>query len=69
MGRRSQFNEHFIKNYEKNSDKGYILEVDIEYPKKLFSLHKDFPFYQKKNQKKSKSLFEVQKTKKNMLFT
>ena len=49
MGRRSQFNEHFIKNYEKNSDKGYILEVDIEYPKKLFSLHKDFPFYQKKN--------------------
>ena len=25
-----QFNESFIKNYGKNSDKGYIFEVDIE---------------------------------------
>ena len=40
----SQFNEHFIKNYEENSNKGYVLEVDIEYPKKLLSLHKDFLF-------------------------
>ena len=40
----SQFNEYFIKNYEENSNKGYVLEVDIEYPKKLLSLHKDFLF-------------------------
>ena len=26
-------NEDFIKNYDQNSDKGYFLEVDVEYPK------------------------------------
>ena len=26
--------EDFIKNYDEDSDKGYILEVDVEYPKK-----------------------------------
>ena len=30
----SQFNENFIKNYDENSYKGCILEVDLEYPKK-----------------------------------
>ena len=40
----SQFNESFIKNYDENSNTGYFLEVDIDNPKKLFSLHKDLPF-------------------------
>ena len=39
-----KFNEKFIKNYEENSDKGYLLEVDVEYPKKLHKLHSDLPF-------------------------
>ena len=31
-----QFNERFLKNYNENSDKGYFLEADVEYPKKFF---------------------------------
>ena len=39
-----RFNEDFIKNYNENSDVGYFLEVHIEYPKQLWSSHKDLPF-------------------------
>ena len=40
----SQFNEDFIKNYDEDSNKEYFLEVDVEYPKKMFNLHSDLPF-------------------------
>ena len=40
----SQFNEHFIKNYDEESDEGYFLEVDVQYPKILHELHNDLPF-------------------------
>ena len=39
-----KFNEDFIKNYDKDSDKGYIFEVNVEYPKDLHGLHSDLPF-------------------------
>ena len=34
----SQFNEKFIKNYNEDSNIGYILEVDVECLKKLLFL-------------------------------
>ena len=37
-------NEEFIKSYNENYKKGYILEVDVKYPKKLHDLHSDLPF-------------------------
>ena len=40
----SEFDERFIKNYDEDNDKGYILEVDVDYPKNLFNLHSDLPF-------------------------
>ena len=41
-------NEEFIKNYNENNNKGYILEVDVKYPKKLHDLHSDLPFLPKR---------------------
>ena len=40
----SKFDEGFMKNYDEDSNKGYILEVDVEYPKDLHNLHSDLPF-------------------------
>ena len=40
----SQFNENFIKNYNEESDEGYFLEVDVQYPEKLHETHNDLPF-------------------------
>ena len=44
----SKINEDFINNYYENSKKGYILEVDVKYPKKLHDLHSDLPFLAKR---------------------
>ena len=40
----SKFDEEFIKNHDEDSNRGYIFEVDVEYPKDLHNLHSDFPF-------------------------
>ena len=40
----SSFSEDFIKIYNEKSDKGYFLEVDVQYSEKLHELHNDLPF-------------------------
>ena len=57
----SQFKEDFIKNYNESSNKGYFLEVHVEYLKKSLNLHCDLPFLSKKNKvrKFNKLLFNV----------
>ena len=65
----SKFNEDFIKSYDENSDKGYFLEVDVEFPKILFNSHKDFQFLpERKKIKKVEKLICSIEDKKNMLF-
>ena len=39
----SKIDEDFVKDYD-NNNKGYILDVDIDYPNKLQNLHSDLPF-------------------------
>ena len=40
----STFTRDFIKGYDEEGDVGYLLVVDIEYPKTLRILHSDLPF-------------------------
>ena len=39
-----RYAKYFIKNYDKDKDKGYIFEVDVDHPKNLHDLHSDLPF-------------------------
>ena len=46
-----------LKGYDENSNKGYFLEGDVEYPKNWFYLHNYLPFlYEKKKIKKYNKL-------------
>ena len=39
----SQFSEGFVENYIEDSDEGYFLEVEVQFPEKLYDLHNDLP--------------------------
>ena len=66
----SKFNEDFLKSYDKNSNKGYFFEEDIDYPKELINLHKDLPFLpETKKANKGEKLICSIEDKKKMLFT
>ena len=40
----SESDKALLKRFDRNSDKGYILEVDVEYPKSLYNLHSGLSF-------------------------
>ena len=40
----SKIDEDFVKVSKKNDNKGYILDVDVDYPNKLQNLYSDLPF-------------------------
>ena len=40
----SEIDENFIKNYDEDSDVGYFIEADIEYPKELHNKDSDLQF-------------------------
>ena len=40
----SMFTEDFMKNYDEESDIGYLFVVDVEYPRNLYKLDSDLPF-------------------------
>ena len=62
----SRFNKDLIKNCNENSDIRYFLEVDLEYPRKLFDSHKDLPFLpeRKKLQKVEKLVCGIEDKRK-----
>ena len=66
MEQLSESDERFIRNYNENNDKGYILTVDVEYPKNLFNLQ----FYLKERRlKNTRNLFVKYITRKTILYT
>ena len=63
----SKFNEDFIKNYDENSNKGYFLEVDIDYLKELFNLHKDLPLLPERKKVEKKLFCSIEDKKKYVI--
>ena len=65
-----KFNKEFVKNYDEHSNKGYILEVDVKYPKKLHDLYSGLLFLPERMKiDKCKNLVCNLYDKKTMLFT
>ena len=65
----SAFNKDFIKKYDEDSNTGYFLEVDIDYPKELFNFHKDLPFLpeRKKAEKVKKLICSIEDKEKYVI--
>ena len=43
--KKSRFTLKFLRNYDDDSDKKYILEVDVSYPNRLQSIRSGVPFW------------------------
>ena len=49
-----------LNKYTSNSSRGFVLEVDLEYPKELWELHNDYPLAPDKLEIKREMLSEYQ---------
>ena len=66
----SPFNDDFTKNHNEESDEGYFLKVDVQYPEKVHELNDNYYIYQKEwILRKYKRLFINCMIKLNMSFT
>ena len=65
----SKFSEDSTKNYDGNSNKGYFLEMDFDYPREFFNLHKDLPFLpeRKKAEEVEKLIFSIENKEKYVI--
>ena len=61
----SIFTEDFIKNYDEESDIGYLLFVDVRYPKSLREKHKYLSFLPEKVKRKKVPKLTCEITDKN----
>ena len=59
----SKSDKEFIKRYDGDSNKGYIIEVDVEYPKDLHNLHSDLPFLSERMKIKKCNKFDKKRKK------
>lgn len=60
----SRFNKHNIKSYNRNSNKGFTLEVGVQYPRFLQRSYNELSYLPERI--KIKSLYSIYKIKKNM---
>ena len=44
----SEFDESFVRSCDRESDKVYFLEFDIQYVENLYNLHNDLPLLPKR---------------------
>ena len=58
------------QNHDENSDGGYCLKVDVEYPKNLFNSHKNIPYLpeRKKLEKVEKPVCSIEDKKKYVVY-
>ena len=65
----SKFSEDFTKKYNEDCNRGYFLEVDIEYLKTLFNSHKNLPFLpeRKKVEKIEKLICSIEDKEKDFI--
>ena len=66
----SQFTEDVIRHFNQESNEGYFLEVDVQYPERLHELHNDLRFLPERVKIENiESLLLVCMIKLNMSFT